>query len=458
MYNQITRIKLLDGLFLFAIVIFVANIVVSEGVSLSTNPIERDFINDFVNRGKIDKYEGLTVDTNLCEVRITNGSDNERPYSTLPQILESMSFNIEMENPMWFNIECGEKLIGKTDLYVQANLSGDGETWDGWLRKGMVSFTFDDGYFSTYNSAFPILQKYGFLGVIYVINDSVNYAETGNKNLINLSMLHTLEDAGWEIGGHSKSHKMLTTLSDDELRYEISESYLYLKNNGFNVTSMAYPFGIYNQRVIDVASDYFEFARGFIGFGNSAFDYPVYGKYALPWVSSDEKLSSLKDLIDLAESHKKWVIFTFHDIKPNDSKLEALAQYVKSKNVDVVTVTDGMSRMNCKDSWSEVTPANMRYAKYRAIFFSDDGKDTPILLKVNFRIRIYAEELPALDINGDGRVSKEDLQIMIQHFGERVTTPSIEMSDANRDGIVNILDIILFIKYSGGMNYGYKKP
>jgi peptidoglycan/xylan/chitin deacetylase (PgdA/CDA1 family) len=458
MRSQIGKAKQFGRLFLFVFAIFVADTKFFEVLSLSTNTIEMDFIDDFADISKIDKYEELRIDTNLGEVRITGRLDNEKPYSTLPQILESISIGTEMKNSTWVNIECEENHTGKTDLYVQANLSGDGKTWDGWLRKGMVSFTFDDGYFSTYNSAFPILQKYGFLGVIYVINDSVNYAETGNKNLINLSMLHTLEDAGWEIGGHSKSHKMLTTLSDDELRYEISESYLYLKNKGFNVTSMAYPFGIYDQRVIDVASDYFEFARGFIGFGNSAFDYPVYGKYALPWFSSDGKLSSLKDLIDLAESHKKWVIFTFHDIKPNDSKLEALAQYVKSKNVDVVTVTDGMSRMNCKDSWSEVTPANMRYAKYRAIFFSDDGKDTPILLKVNFRIRIYAEELPALDINGDGRVSKEDLQIMIQHFGERVTTPSIEMSDANRDGIVNILDIILFIKYSGGMNYGYKKP
>jgi hypothetical protein len=39
-----------------------------------------------------------------------------------------------------------------------------------------------------------------------------------------------------------------------------------------------------------------------------------------------------------------------------------------------------------------------------------------------------------------------------------LSTNTIEMSDVNRDGIVNILDIILFIKYSDGMNYGSKKP
>jgi len=449
--RQINKGRQFIRLFLFVFGFFVFNIIVFNAVSLSTNQIEKSFIDDFHDISKVDKYEGLTIDTDLGAVRLTGGSYNGRPYATIPQILESVSFDSGTENPTWNSIDWEEKLEGKTSLYVQVNLSSDGKNWDGWLRKGMVSFTFDDGYSSTYLDAFPILRKYGFPGVIYVINTSIYIAEAGNKGYVTLSMLHTLENAGWEIGGHSKSHKMLTTLSDEELRDEIAESYLYLKDNGFSVKGMAYPYGIYDQRVIDVASDYFEYARGFIGLDTSTFDYPVYGKYALSWVSSYESVSDLKALVDFAESHHKWVIFTFHQIDLNDSKLESLVQYVKSKNVDVVTVTDGMSRMNSKGNLPEVTPANNRYAKYRAIFCSDDGKNTPILSKINLNARINAKGNSIYDVNGDGQVDKEDLEIVIQHFGEIITTPSEKMPDVNGDGIVNILDIVLVIKNLNGI-------
>jgi peptidoglycan/xylan/chitin deacetylase (PgdA/CDA1 family) len=446
MCYQIDRAKYSGKLSIFFLSLLISGILAFDAISLSTNQIEKSFIDNFTDKTKIDKYEGLTIDTNQGNIRLTRNPYNKIPYSTFPQILESVSFDSETENPTWDSINWEEKLTGKTSLYVQVNLSSDHKTWDGWLRKGMVSFSFDDGYSSTYNVAFPMLQKYGFTGVIYVINSSVYSGEARNKSYVTLSMLHTLENAGWEIGGHTKSHKILTALSDDELKDEIAESYTYLKGKGFKVTGMAYPYGIFDQRVINVASDYFEYARGFIGFDTATFDYPVYGKYALPWVSGDDSLSNLKNLVDIAESHNKWVIFTFHQIKTNDSKLESLLQYVKSKNVDVVTIADGMSRMNSKGNLSKVASANKRYAKYRAIFCSSDGKDTPTLSKVMLNVRINTEK-PAWDVNGDGQINEDDIKIAFQHFGETLPSSSENMPDINKDGIVNILDLILITKH-----------
>ena len=383
-------------------------------------------------RGK-NQYssQDLTID----ELRITGKLYGRLSYDSTPRILESIGFDSQVENPKWETIEWNENLPGKTDIIIQTNVSNDNETWDGWLSKGMVSFTFDDGYKSVYSNGRPILQAFGFPGVAYVINDLVG----GNNFYMTISDLHELENAGWEIGGHSKSHKSLTGLSDDELKDEIGGSYQYLSSNGFRVRSMAYPYGHYNDNVIKVTSDYFEFARGYPG---ELFDYPIYGRYALPWVSSYEKLSRLKELVDYAEINKKWVIFTFHQVDPHDTQLEPLAEYISTKNVNVVTVSGGMDMLGYKDNPTKIASADKRFIKYRAILSSYDGQNTPILSRVSIGMKMER----TYDVNNDGVVNILDLVIVGKAFG---TSGEGNPADVNGDGIVDASDLAFLGSHFG---------
>ncbi len=111
-----------------------------------------------------------------------------------------------------------------------------------------IIISFDDGHLDNYTAAFPIMQKYGFTGVLYIIG---NYM--GTDGYMNAGQIKEMAAAGWEVGSHSMNHKDLTLLDNPELEhFEIVESKQKLEDAlGVPVKTFAYPFGISNEGVID---------------------------------------------------------------------------------------------------------------------------------------------------------------------------------------------------------------
>jgi peptidoglycan/xylan/chitin deacetylase (PgdA/CDA1 family) len=124
--------------------------------------------------------------------------------------------------------------------------------------------TFDDGHLNNYTTAFPIMQKYGFTGVMYIV---ANYM--GVDQYMNADQIKEMAAAGWEVGSHSISHSDLTSLEPYRQRNEVVESRAMLEEAlGVPVLTIAYPFGISNSGVIDYA----HFA-GYIGGMSLGFTY-----------------------------------------------------------------------------------------------------------------------------------------------------------------------------------------
>jgi peptidoglycan/xylan/chitin deacetylase (PgdA/CDA1 family) len=124
--------------------------------------------------------------------------------------------------------------------------------------------TFDDGHLNNYTTAFPIMYKYGFTGVLYIVG---NYL--GTDQYMNVDQIKAMTAAGWEVGSHSISHLDLTTLDPYRQRQEIVDSRTLLENKlGVPVLTFAYPFGISDPGVIDYA----HFA-GYIGGMSLGFTY-----------------------------------------------------------------------------------------------------------------------------------------------------------------------------------------
>jgi peptidoglycan/xylan/chitin deacetylase (PgdA/CDA1 family) len=112
-----------------------------------------------------------------------------------------------------------------------------------------ILLTFDDGDLNVYTSAFPIMQKYGFTGVIYIV---ANYV--GAPGYMNADQIKEMAAAGWEVGSHSMNHFDLSTLEGKRQRYEIAESREVLEAElGVPVLSFAYPYGISNSSIVDYA-------------------------------------------------------------------------------------------------------------------------------------------------------------------------------------------------------------
>lgn len=146
-----------------------------------------------------------------------------------------------------------------TSMLVNAILNG------AELPPRPIIITFDDNNLDNYTVAFPIMQKYGFTGVLYV-----PYNFIGADGYMNADQLKEMAAAGWEIGSHSLSHPNLNSMAPDRLRAEIVDSRQRLEALlGVPVLTFAYPFG-------DVSSssvDYVKFAGYIAGMGASGFQW-----------------------------------------------------------------------------------------------------------------------------------------------------------------------------------------
>lgn len=125
------------------------------------------------------------------------------------------------------------------------------------LRRGAdvprhtVIITFDDGYADLYSKAFPIMKKYGLVGVAFVCSHTV-----GTPHHVSWEQLREMIAAGWEVGCHTATHPDLTKLSDERLRFEVAGSKEEIEDKlGIKVQSFCYPSGRYNSRVIRAVKD-----------------------------------------------------------------------------------------------------------------------------------------------------------------------------------------------------------
>jgi len=108
--------------------------------------------------------------------------------------------------------------------------------------------TFDDGHLNAYTAAFPIMQKYGFTGILYIVGTYM-----GADGFMNVDQIKEMVAAGWEVGSHSMRHLDLTRLDKTEQIYEISHSRKFLEEQlGIPIQSFAYPFGLSNVDLADL--------------------------------------------------------------------------------------------------------------------------------------------------------------------------------------------------------------
>lgn len=126
--------------------------------------------------------------------------------------------------------------------------------FDSNLPDKPVVITFDDGYEAIYRYALPILEKAGFMAVVFMLAGYIGKKNSWDLSLeprsvrhLNWEELINLNRKGWEIASHAMSHKPLTVMTPEKIQWEIEmsgnllEEFLNVKTTGF-----AYPFGRYN--------------------------------------------------------------------------------------------------------------------------------------------------------------------------------------------------------------------
>lgn len=125
--------------------------------------------------------------------------------------------------------------------------------------------TFDDGYRSVFDEAFPVLEKYGMSATVFLtVGDDTKPG--ADKRLPSLNGLHMLawkeikemQKGGIDFGAHTLTHPDLTTLPFDSVEYEIRKSKEIIEDAlGTAVPLFAYPYGKYDDRSLEVAGSCF---------------------------------------------------------------------------------------------------------------------------------------------------------------------------------------------------------
>lgn len=120
------------------------------------------------------------------------------------------------------------------------------------LPEKSVVLTFDDGYRDFYTDVFPVLKKYQVKAVAFVIPNFIDRPD----NLTAWMLSEIIKSGLVEIGAHTMNHSYLSGLPLEKVQYEVKQSKKYLeKNFDISVTTFAYPYGAFNNTVIDVVKN-----------------------------------------------------------------------------------------------------------------------------------------------------------------------------------------------------------
>ena len=122
---------------------------------------------------------------------------------------------------------------------------------DGDIPKKSVILTFDDGYNDNFENAYPILKANNQVGTFFIISKFVN-----TSGFMTTDQLKAMARNGMEIGSHTESHLDLTTLSNEELLYQIDKSKTDLeKTLDLPIVAFCYPSGKLNPTVESVVKN-----------------------------------------------------------------------------------------------------------------------------------------------------------------------------------------------------------
>ncbi len=127
------------------------------------------------------------------------------------------------------------------------------------LPEKPIIITFDDGYLSNYQYAYPILQKYGFPATIFITVDENSKVFKDREKFdspLTKEQIKEISENNISIQSHAITHNHLSDLPDKETEYELAQSKVILeKLTGKPVDFLAIPGAFYSKKVKQIAKE-----------------------------------------------------------------------------------------------------------------------------------------------------------------------------------------------------------
>ncbi|MEG2348331.1 MAG: polysaccharide deacetylase family protein [Clostridia bacterium] len=125
-----------------------------------------------------------------------------------------------------------------------------------------VALTFDDCFVYFYNNAFPLFRKYKQKATLNIIYNYIN-----GENYLTEAQIKEMIDSGFiSIESHTLTHADLVMSNADKRRSEILSSKEKIENKfAINLTTMCYPYGKYNQDIINITKEKYKYGLAMSG-------------------------------------------------------------------------------------------------------------------------------------------------------------------------------------------------
>ena len=193
-----------------------------------------------------------------------------------------------------------------------------------------IILSLDDGYEEDYLTVFPYLKSKGIKATSFLITKDI-----GKKEHLDWSQIREMAKYGWDFQCHTNYHMKLNDMTNAEIEWD-----LRLFRNEFMQHSLpipeyfAYPYGVYDERVINLIKKHFKGARGGNNVKPDKYNLPSYGMY------------TRNNLKELAEEKGVLSIHT-HDVNDNHrgfgigvQEFKDLIEYFLDSGFKFVTIKD----------------------------------------------------------------------------------------------------------------------
>ena len=218
--------------------------------------------------------------------------------------------------------------------------------------KGVVSFTFDDGYESQSSLAAPILRDAGFAGTAYLIAELVGM----NGRLTTLEARSLQDNLGWEMAAHSylaSVHSVgFNNVPLADLEKDIVSVRSWLMTNGLNgYDDCAYPHGYFTGAtpVLPLVRKYFSSCRTIFSTSVESASPSDAAKLRIFLITSTMPVATVNARIDEAVANHEWLILLNHNLVANTttkstndwwvSEFASVVAHVKDSHIAVKTVS-----------------------------------------------------------------------------------------------------------------------
>ena len=207
-------------------------------------------------------------------------------------------------------------------------------------QQPLLTIIDDDSRLEAYGLK-TLAEEYGIPITLATITGRVGVSDS----TLTLSQLKEMQSVGFEIVSHTHNHINLATITETEVISELKNSKEWLENNGFEPTTLVYPFGGKNVEVMDLARRYFRCA--FSVDEGSKINYPPQKTFEMERIDMNLGSAVVKSKIDEAITNKGWITIMTHTAYPEYSEIDLrdVIEYAQLNNVDIVDTKEGLGRV-----------------------------------------------------------------------------------------------------------------